>query len=61
MIDRRGHDAWCCDERDRPHIHIGQLPDGRWSWRLGHAGFTGPALEGVLDAAAGWLEENGDG
>ena len=50
------HDEWCCEEKERPHIHVGE-EDGVASWRLGHTEFRADTMDAVLEAADEWLQQ----
>jgi hypothetical protein len=54
-IVEQAHAEWCCEETDRPHVHVGEQ-DGQAFFRLGHTEFRGPTLEAVMEAADRWLE-----
>jgi hypothetical protein len=53
-VEEIRHDDWCCEERNEPHIHVGEQ-DGRAMWRLGHVEFRAGSMDAVLEAADAWL------
>jgi len=54
------HGEHCCDERERPHVHLEGEPDGTASFRLARFEWRGE-WDAVMGAVEAWLERPGEG